>query len=275
MKLQWVGVLVGLLLVASFAPALAQEGSWTEVLDYSLLLTGHEDQDFSRDAPPFGRHVWVFPSFTNLSDRTVSAVELRLRFIDAFDDVLHVSEPVKLQYALRPGAVGFSTQMLYYEQNEFVRGPYDALLGPVQIDALKTEVTVDRIAFGDGAVVSFSEEWVADEISRLSQVPPTDSSEREFAPPSYSFEFEGVSGNTGPVAVDTQKWLVAWLAFGGRGNEITLVVSRDGIAVAEKTFDAGEISDALILDNGPGTFDISVTLTGPLSTRVVVQEAQQ
>ncbi len=273
MKLLWVGVSVGLLLWASLAPALAQESSWTEVLEYSLLLTGHEDQDFSRDSPPFGRHVWVLPSFTNLSDRTVSAVELKLRFIDAFGDALHVSESVKLQYDLRPGEVGFSTQTLYYEQNEFVRGPYDALLGPVQIDALKAEVAVDRIAFGDGAVVSFHEEWVADQFSRLSQAPPTDPSEREFAVPSYAFELEGVSLDTGPITVNTQKWLVAWLAFGGRGHEITLVVSRDGVVVAEKTFDAGDTSDALRLENGPGTFEVSVT--GPSGTKVIVQEAQQ
>ena len=274
MKRPMVRWAVGLVLLGTLAPAWAQESSWTEVLEFSLLLVGHEDQDFSRDSPPFGRHVWVLPSFENLSDRTVSAVEARFRFIDAFGDVLHVSESVKLQYDLMPGEVGVSTQMLYYEQNEFAQGPYDALLGPAQIDALKAEVAVDRVAFGDGVVVSFREEWTADEFSRLSEVPRSSPSEREFAPPSYSFEFEGDAFDTDPVAVSTQKWAIAWLTFDGRGQEVTLVVSRDGVVVASETFDAGGMSDALILESGPGTFEIAVTRTGRGQTTVVVQEAQ-
>jgi hypothetical protein len=55
---------------------------------------------------------------------------------------------------------------------------------------------------------------------------------------------------------------------------VTLVVSRDGVVVASETFDAGGMSDALILESGPGTFEIAVTRTGRGQTTVVVQEAQ-
>lgn len=252
--------------------AVADGERWSDVVDYSYFLYGSESEDFSRASPPFGRHVWILPALTNLSSQSISAVEFKIRLLDAFGDVIYTSEPAKLHFGLMPGEDGFATQTLYFEDNPFVDDVYDRLVGPAQSEALRSELWILRVAFEDQTVESYPEEWVADKFSRLESASRADATEREFNAPIHSYPKSEPPFESDPIDIRARRWLVAWLSFAGQGA-ITLEVFNEETLVAEATFDVADMDGALIVEDGPGTYRVRVTGAG--FDALVVQEARE
>jgi hypothetical protein len=142
----------------------AVEPVWADHVDLWMVFQGTAGEDYSRPNPPFRRHVWFDVTWENKSEKVVTGIEFRMRFIDAFGDILHTSEVLKDSNRI---GVGQSSSILenkwYYEDSILGRDSLYSLLAPgAAADTLRIHVAVLRVAFGDGTVISFEEQFAGD-----------------------------------------------------------------------------------------------------------------
>ncbi|MCV0396984.1 MAG: hypothetical protein K5872_08750 [Rhizobiaceae bacterium] len=94
-------------------------------------------------------------SFANASEKTVVAIGHRVEIRDAFGDVV-VDQEGKLDIRIPAGETASAGSFYYWEDNQFIpNDPYSLLVGAVDASTAKVAVTVDRVIYSDGSIVSY------------------------------------------------------------------------------------------------------------------------
>lgn len=97
----------------------------------------------------------VVPTFKNMSDKTVVAIEHTLKMTDAFGEAV-VDSTSKLDIKIPPKKTVQSETFYFFEDNPFIYDEaYDKLSGSVSNGSAKATMTVVKAVFSDGTTASY------------------------------------------------------------------------------------------------------------------------
>jgi len=116
------------------------------------LRSGYEDRDTFGDRSD--RLCFEF-TFQNLTDKTITALRFRARFYNAYGDILH-EHSFDADLVLHGGEIASPNTSWYFRKGRAIpEQVYSVLIGPASTRALRMAISVESIAFRDGAVHHF------------------------------------------------------------------------------------------------------------------------
>lgn len=278
--------LLGLsILVAANTYAAAQES--TDYVDLLLLLSGYGEEDFSRDSEPYSENIWFKFLFQNESEQAITGIEFTARFYDGFGDLVHETEPLKLNETI---AVGEGSSPLsnyfYYENNEFISDePFDKLVGGVRNDTIAVETRVARVVLEDGQVVEFPNSVYLKESTDSTRMEEDAERAREESPyqeePIFTFEGEGFL-QTETFQVTTPVWRLVLNAEGDGIASILVYNSSNNVvkSIITTEEDVIELGDSSVIPKfedmqGAGDYHLEINAEGMSFTVFVIEAKTQ
>lgn len=266
-------ILVCLILVLGFRAGQihAQEASWLKSVDYLMMLFNHYEEDYSRLSPPYKRHIKLYFEFKNVTtNKLIVGIEFRARFFDAFGDLIHETENLKLHTNLNPGDTTNLNSYWYYEDTWPLEGPYSRLAPLIMERNIQSEVAVCRIAFSDGQVLSFDKlEWVRPQIYR-------EVTKRTFKPAFLSLREQIGSKQSNLFSITTNQWKISYVVFTPPENSrLTInIFSETGSLVKSETIDLNDVVNiGDIVLSGNGNYYLEVKGEGNFNWTVNVHES--
>lgn len=160
-RIFWCYVLAAVFVLSLRVMAIAAEDDpapWEHYVRFVGIKVDIMGEDYSRDNPPYKRHVLFDPSFANIGESRIVGLKYQFRFLDGFGDVVHQTEAIKDDIVIEPGAYAEKSGYWYYEDDWLnSRDPYDKLAGSARAGTMRALISISAIALADGSVVSFSE----------------------------------------------------------------------------------------------------------------------
>ena len=126
---------------------------WSQVVQFASFTSEYFEEDYSRDEEPYREHVKLFFRFRNLGSKPIAGIALKARYRDAFGDIIY--EMNEFKWSIPMTARGLSNPGRYLLAEKNVHAAFEPLRGPVMGGSLHVTITLTKIAFKDGTVLSF------------------------------------------------------------------------------------------------------------------------
>lgn len=107
-------------------------------------------EDYGRSVRPYRKHIRKYFSFKNTSDKVISGIIFSVKFKNSFGDVV-VNIACQTETNVKPGKSS-SKMMHWYDEEGSAH--YNQLITMVNLGKAKYTITVDKVAFEDGTIVS-------------------------------------------------------------------------------------------------------------------------